>query len=79
MYDRVKQWVFEEGGRLVYLGGNGLNCEVELLANGSMVCHNGTISGLTTTAMGGHESRMRDAPRVGSEPARRACSRPPAR
>ena len=29
MYDRVKQWVFHEGGRLLYLGGNGLNCEVE--------------------------------------------------
>ena len=23
MYDRVKHWVFEEGGRLMYLGGNG--------------------------------------------------------
>jgi len=31
MYDRVKQWVFERGGRLVYLGGNGLNCDVEFL------------------------------------------------
>ena len=30
MYDRVKQWVFHEGGRLLYLGGNGLNCEVEI-------------------------------------------------
>jgi N,N-dimethylformamidase len=29
MYDRVKRWVFEQGGRLVYLGGNGLNCDVE--------------------------------------------------
>ena len=36
MYERVKRWVFEEGGRLVYLGGNGLNCEVELRADGSM-------------------------------------------
>jgi N,N-dimethylformamidase len=31
MYDRVKAWVFERGGRLMYLGGNGLNCEVEFL------------------------------------------------
>ncbi len=31
MYDRVKTWVFERGGRLVYLGGNGLNCDVEFL------------------------------------------------
>ncbi|MGH3385617.1 MAG: N,N-dimethylformamidase beta subunit family domain-containing protein [Nocardioidaceae bacterium] len=30
MYERVKQWVREEGGRLVYLGGNGVNCAVEL-------------------------------------------------
>ena len=28
MYQRVKEWVFERGGRLMYLGGNGLNCEV---------------------------------------------------
>jgi N,N-dimethylformamidase len=31
MYSRLKQWVFERGGRLLYLGGNGLNCEVEFL------------------------------------------------
>lgn len=31
MYDKVKSWVFERGGRLLYLGGNGLNCEVEFL------------------------------------------------
>jgi hypothetical protein len=30
MYQRVKDWVFQRGGRLMYLGGNGLNCEVEL-------------------------------------------------
>ncbi|HJZ54539.1 MAG TPA: carboxypeptidase-like regulatory domain-containing protein, partial [Gemmataceae bacterium] len=58
MYDRVKHWVFEKGGRLMYLGGNGLNCEVELRADGSMVCHNGNITGLTTAGMGGRESRM---------------------
>ena len=29
MYARVKEWVFERGGKLMYLGGNGLNCEVE--------------------------------------------------
>lgn len=28
MYRRVKRWVFGRGGRLVYLGGNGINCEV---------------------------------------------------
>ena len=30
MYLRVKQWVHERGGKLMYLGGNGLNCEVAL-------------------------------------------------
>ncbi len=30
MYYRVKHWVQHEGGRLMYLGGNGINCEVEL-------------------------------------------------
>jgi N,N-dimethylformamidase len=52
MYLRVKQWVFERGGRLVYLGGNGLNCEVTLSADGTMRCltHVNSIAG----EMGGH-------------------------
>ena len=52
MYLRVKQWVFERGGRLAYLGGNGLNCEVTLDADGAMRCltHVYSISG----EMGGH-------------------------
>jgi N,N-dimethylformamidase beta subunit-like, C-terminal len=41
MYDRVKRWVHEEGGRLVYLGGNGLNCEVELPDAATMIVRNG--------------------------------------
>ena len=41
MYRRVKRWVFEEGGRLMYLGGNGLNCKIEFLEGGDrMRCHN---------------------------------------
>ena len=40
MYFRLKSWVFEEGGRLMYLGGNGLNCEVELLDDHRVVHHN---------------------------------------
>jgi N,N-dimethylformamidase len=41
MYRTVKAWVFEHGGRLLYLGGNGLNCKVELLEGGtSMRCLN---------------------------------------
>ena len=31
MYQRVKDWVWNRGGRLMYLGGNGLNCEVDFL------------------------------------------------
>jgi hypothetical protein len=41
MYRAVKSWVFERGGRLMYLGGNGLNCAVELAKDGkSMRCLN---------------------------------------
>jgi hypothetical protein len=41
MYQRVKAWVFEQGGKLLYLGGNGINCRVEFLNGGKeMVCHN---------------------------------------
>jgi hypothetical protein len=40
-YGRVKRWVFERGGRLMYLGGNGLNCAVEYLDGGhAMRCLN---------------------------------------
>ena len=35
MYWTVKRWVFERGGRLLYLGGNGLNCQVEFLDDGT--------------------------------------------
>jgi N,N-dimethylformamidase len=31
MYTAVKEWVFEGGGHLVYLGGNGVECEVEFV------------------------------------------------
>ena len=31
MYYRVKSWVFDQGGKLMVLGGNSLNCEVEFL------------------------------------------------
>jgi hypothetical protein len=59
MYDRVKQWTFESNGRLMYLGGNGLNCEVELSPDGSAVtCHNTSITSLWPAGMGGAESRM---------------------
>jgi hypothetical protein len=41
MYDRLKSWVFDGGGKLVYLGGNGLNCEVELIDRSTMIVRNG--------------------------------------
>jgi hypothetical protein len=52
MYSRVKRWVFERGGRLLYLGGNGLNCEVILHTSSTMSCltHVNSIRG----EMGGH-------------------------
>jgi hypothetical protein len=40
MYDRVKSWVFERGGRLMYLGGNGLNCEVEFIDEAACIYRN---------------------------------------
>jgi hypothetical protein len=51
MYRAVKRWVFERGGRLMYLGGNGLNCKVEFLEGGrAMRCLN--------SWPGGYESRF---------------------
>lgn len=41
MYYRVKSWVFERGGRLMYLGGNGLNCDVEFLDEQTCIFRNG--------------------------------------
>jgi hypothetical protein len=64
MYARVKRWVFEEGGRLVYLGGNGLNCEVDLPGDDTLVVHNGSIRSLWPSGIGA-ESRF--ALRVESE------------
>ena len=64
MYLVVKRWVFERGGRLMYLAGNGLNCEVSLTRDGVMRClsHVNSLHG----ELGGHsedgsieyESRM---------------------
>ncbi len=44
MYEQVKAWVFERGGRLMYLGGNGLNCEVEFPDAGAMGCKSQLLS-----------------------------------
>ena len=39
-YRASSDWVFERGGRLMYLGGNGLNCEVEFLDGGTAMLLN---------------------------------------
>lgn len=56
MLQRAKSWVFERGGRLMYLGGNGLNCEVTLNTDASVMrC----LSFDDTKGPGAtHESRM---------------------
>ncbi len=41
MYTELKEWVFRRGGRLLYLGGNGLNCEVEFPTPASIIVRNG--------------------------------------
>jgi N,N-dimethylformamidase len=50
----VKSWVNERGGKLMYLGGNGLNCEAEV-AGDAAVYHNGDARKLKS---GGFESRF---------------------
>jgi len=57
MYERVKHWVVHERGRLMYLGGNGLNCEVELRSDDTMIVHNGILTGLWPEGIGA-ESRF---------------------
>src|SRR6185437_16003979 len=39
-YRRVKEWVFDRGGKLMYLGGNGIDCEIEYLSIPAMKCLN---------------------------------------
>jgi hypothetical protein len=41
MYFELKDWVHNRGGKLMYLGGNGLNCEVEFLDHQTMTVRNG--------------------------------------
>ncbi|MGQ0548768.1 MAG: N,N-dimethylformamidase beta subunit family domain-containing protein [Armatimonadota bacterium] len=44
MYERTKEWVHRRGGRLMYLGGNGLNCEIEFLDDDTMRCKTQLLS-----------------------------------
>lgn len=57
MYRRVKEWVFQRGGLLMYLGGNGINCAVELLDDGTVMrCLNPWPSGKESRFHAAHES-----------------------
>jgi hypothetical protein len=64
MYLKVKTWVSERGGHLMYLGGNGLNCEVVLHEDASMTClthlrsMHGEMGGLSEDGTVEFESRM---------------------
>ncbi len=57
MYLTVKSWVFERGGRLVYLGGNGIDCEVTFPDPATMVVHNGDNRKLQAN-LAQYESRL---------------------
>jgi hypothetical protein len=60
MYYKVKDWVFKRGGKLMYLGGNGLNCDVKFLDNYTVVYRNGAHGGAPIEELGkiGKESRF---------------------
>jgi hypothetical protein len=45
MYDQIKDWVQNRGGHFMYLGGNGLNCEIEVLDDHRMHFKTHVISG----------------------------------
>jgi hypothetical protein len=44
MYVAVKTWVFERGGKLMYLGGNGMHCSVELVGDHAFIHRNTDLS-----------------------------------
>lgn len=64
MYMAVKNWVFQRGGRFMYLGGNGLNCEVTFSADGAMRClshlhsEHGEMGGKSEDGSIEYDSRM---------------------
>ncbi|MEX1020084.1 MAG: N,N-dimethylformamidase beta subunit family domain-containing protein [Litorilinea sp.] len=43
MYHRIKEWVQERGGKFMYLGGNGLNAEVEFIDDQTMRVNNQVV------------------------------------
>ena len=44
MYESVKDWVHNKGGKLIYLGGNGITCEVDYPSATAMSVKNGDYS-----------------------------------
>ncbi len=64
MYLAVKTWVFERGGRLMYLGGNGINCEIVFGDDGTMRClshlhsEHGEMGGKASDGSTVYDSRM---------------------
>lgn len=57
MYRQVKTWVFGRGGRLMYLGGNGLNALVEFDDSGAVLVKNGDTNRQKDAGL---ESRFHD-------------------
>ena len=55
MFRKVQLWIRKNGGRLMYLGGNGVNCEVALDPDSTMRCLSFDDS---KDPKSGHESRM---------------------
>lgn len=49
MYLRLKAWVFERGGKLMYLGGNGIHCEVEFVTPTAVIHRNTDVSQFLAT------------------------------
>lgn len=58
MYHKVALWVRTRGGRLMYLGGNGLNCEVTLTDDGAMIARNGSYGNAGKMTELGLDSRF---------------------
>ncbi len=56
MYFDLKKWVFERGGRLMYLGGNGINCDVEFLDEQTCIYRNEDVRKLRNESP--YESRF---------------------
>jgi N,N-dimethylformamidase len=54
MYERLRDWVYERGGKLAYIGGNGIDCEVTIDDTDTMTVQHGDIS----AGFGEYENRF---------------------